>query len=138
MDKLSVLLNAKEKWDYAEPKPGAQIRVDRGTYFHHGIYIGNAQVIAFGEGDASRDIGQPSENKIEEISLAGFLRGGLVQVRSYSLAEKLLLNKSAKTIETARSLLGTGGYDIMKNNCEHFSNYCAFGVKYSESDRIKL
>lgn len=137
MDKLAVLLKAKEKWSYGEPEPGAQIRVDRGTYFHHGIYIGDRRVIAFGEGDVKKDIDAVG-NRVEEVSLSDFLRKGLLQVRSYSLTERLLLNKPQKIMETAKSLLGSGDYDLLKNNCEHFSNFCAFGVRYSASDKVKL
>ena len=31
----------------------------------------------------------------------------------------------------ALSAVGRGGYDYRTNNCEHFSNECAFGEHYS-------
>ena len=31
----------------------------------------------------------------------------------------------------ALSRLGEGGYDLVSNNCEHFSNECVFGKKTS-------
>ena len=34
-------------------------------------------------------------------------------------------------IAYAKAHLGEGGYNLVTNNCEHFSNRCAFGVSNS-------
>lgn len=136
MDKLKILQNANEKWDYSEPAPGAQIRVSRPSYYHHGIYIGNDKVIHFGEGNSDTDTQNPEVNTVHLSSLAEFLKGGFLEVRSYSFKEKLILRKSSEIIAEAEKMLGSGGYNLITNNCEHFSNLCAFGVKYSKSDKL--
>ena len=39
-----------------------------------------------------------------------------------------------KTVEIARSKIGTGGYNILHNNCEHFCYECVFGIKKSTQE----
>ena len=40
------LADLPEHWDFGELTPGAQVRVRRSGYYHHGIYIGNGQIIS--------------------------------------------------------------------------------------------
>lgn len=120
----------EEKWEYAEPYAGAQLRVNRKFYYHHGIYTGDS-VIHFGEGDPTADMIHSENNIVHESSLAEFLQGGLLEVRVYSRGERKILNPPQKIVDTARSMLGEGGYHFVRNNCEHFSNFCAFSEKYS-------
>lgn len=120
----------EDKWEYAQPYMGAQLRVNRKAYYHHGIYTGDS-VIHFGEGDPTADMLHGDNNVVHESSLAEFLQGGLLEVRVYSRGEKKLLNSPERTVELARSMIGEGGYHFVRNNCEHFSNYCAFSEKYS-------
>lgn len=130
MLKRKSIRDFEEKWEYAQPEAGAQIRVNRRMYYHHGIYTGDS-VIHFGEGDPTADMLHSENNIVHETSLKDFLQGGLLQVRVYSRGEKKLLNPPEKIVECARSMLGEGGYHFVRNNCEHFSNYCAFSEKYS-------
>ncbi len=138
MDKLKILRNVNEKWDYTEPFPGAQIRAARPSYYHHGIYIGDDTVIHFGEGNSETDLQNADANTVHMSSLSEFLNGAFPEVRSYSFKEKLILRKSSDIIAEAKKMLGSGGYNLITNNCEHFSNYCAFGVKYSKSDKVSI
>jgi len=121
---------ANEVWDYTLPFAGAQIRVKRPLYYHHGIYVGNNQVIHFGNGDIN-DTKHPELNTVHQSSVEEFLDGGLLEVRVYSKDEKKKLLSTKKIIENAINGLGRKGYDFLKDNCEHFSNECAFGIKYS-------
>ena len=38
----------EEHWDYREPQPGDQLRVERTGYYHHGIYAGDGKMIDAG------------------------------------------------------------------------------------------
>ena len=49
-----------------------------------------------------------------------------------SLLEKRLLRKPEEILAAANAALGQHGYHVLRNNCEHFSNQCAFGVHYSK------
>lgn len=126
-----------EQWEYKEPTLGAQIRVKRPTYYHHGIYIGNGRVINFSEGSIGLGEESYSQNEITEIDISEFLKGGYVETRVYSKQEQKYLNDPQKVVEIAKSHLGEGGYNMVLNNCEHFSNLCAFNVKYSEVDKLE-
>lgn len=117
-----------EQWDFVEPRPGAQLRVSRGAYYHHGICVGEDAVIHFGGGN---DVFHPEQNTVCRTDMAGFLQGGLPEVRVYSRREKRRLRAPAAIVAAAESHLGEGGYDFLHNNCEHFSNLCAFGEAYS-------
>lgn len=128
-----------DKWEYKEPYDGAQIRVKRGSYYHHGIYIGDNKVIHFGEGDLKKDSTSSTDNIIHETDISQFLKGGYIETKVYSKKEKKKLFSPDKVILNAKSHLGEGDYDFLKNNCEHFSYLCAFGVKYSkQTDNVKI
>lgn len=118
-----------EMWEFKNPKYGDQIRVNRGVYYHHGIYESDERVYHFA---ASGDMETSAENaRVICTSLKEFLKGGNVEVRKYT-AEELGKKKSAEdTIAYAKEHLGEGGYNLISNNCEHFSNRCAFGVSNS-------
>ena len=125
-----------EIWDYILPKKGTQIRVKRSNFFHHGIYISDEEVIHFGSGN---EINETYVNSyVQKTSLAEFLNGGLLEVRIYSKTEKKKLKPIKKIIECARNNVGSDGYKLLENNCEHFSNMCAFGESYSiQANNIK-
>ncbi|MBE6793347.1 MAG: hypothetical protein E7532_00185 [Ruminococcaceae bacterium] len=124
--------NLPEKWDYVSFSKGAQLRVKRNLYYHHGIFVGDG-VVHFGEGNPEKNINSPEENRIMLTSLEDFLKGGVPEVRVYSRKEKKFLLEADEIAERAKSRLGEGGYNLYTNNCEHFSNYCAFGVAYCKS-----
>lgn len=130
MPNLKSLEDFEEKWEQIAPYKGAQLRVKRSFYFHHGIYTGNS-VVHFGEGDTQADMFNSEGNIVHETSLEEFLQGGVLEVRVYSEEEKAVVNAPDEIVETARGKLGEGGYHFVRNNCEHFSNYCAFSQRYS-------
>ena len=55
----------------------------------------------------------------------------LPELRIYGRAERKLLRAPDEIAAAALSAVGRGGYDYRTNNCEHFSNECAFGEHYS-------
>ena len=68
-------------------------------------------------------------------TLDKFLAGGELEVRCYTDEELKKKRKPDEIIEYAKAHLGEKGYDIISNNCEHFSNRCAFGI--SESNQVE-
>ncbi len=83
----------------------------------HGIYIGNGRVIHY----ASR-ICYPG-GLIEEVSMVQFGRGRAVRVGRQPDGA----SRGQNVVLRARSRLGERRYDVVRNNCEHFCNWCQFG-----------
>lgn len=112
------------------PYPGAHIRVQVNSIYHHGIYINDEEIIQFG---LPFDVLKPKEEvRVIKSDINDFLQGGFLEVRVYDKKEKKLKNKDEDVIKIAISKLGEGGYDIVHNNCEHFANYCIFNKKESK------
>ncbi len=112
-----------------EPQKGDHIRVSRGIYYHHGIYIGDDRVIQFGSPTNELD---PNTAEVLESSLSDFLKGGTLEVATYNDEELKKIRTADEIVAYAKSKLGTKGYNIISNNCEHFANECVFGEKKSE------
>ena len=124
------------KWEMKEPYFGAHIRVQVQSIYHHGIYIGNDEVIQFG---LPIDVLRPKEEvKVLKSSVEEFLQGGFLEVRIFDRKERKIKNDDQKIVEIAISKLGEEGYDIVHNNCEHFANFCVFNKKESQQvDNIR-
>ena len=124
------------KWEMKEPYFGAHIRVQVQSIYHHGIYIGNDEVIQFG---LPIDMLRPKEEvKVLKSSVEEFLQGGFLEVRIFDRKERKIKNDDQKIVEIAISKLGEDGYDIVHNNCEHFANFCVFNKKESQQvDNIR-
>lgn len=122
-------------WIKKKPSYGDQIRVNRGLYFHHGIYVSDDEVIQYASPKGSEI--SAATALIISTSLSQFLNGGEVEVREYNREELDRVRSKEEIVEFAKSKLGTGlgEYNLINNNCEHFSNYCAFGIK--ESNQVE-
>ncbi len=116
------------KWSYKEPSYGDMIRVSVGTIYHFGIYVSDEEVIQFGL-PPSRRVGQ-SDAEVEVLSsdIDGFLAGGFLEVCEFDKKEKKKNRKPEEIVTYARDKIGTRGYHILYNNCEHFANECVSGV----------
>lgn len=107
---------------------GAIIRVSilRGTNLlpeHYGIYDGNGWVYHF--------TGDNIDNaKIQFTTLKEFERGGIAYMENV-YEEKY---DAEEVIRRASSQVGSifGGYNLLKNNCEHFVYWCVTGVRKSK------
>ncbi|OKZ89380.1 MAG: hypothetical protein BHW10_05365 [Clostridium sp. CAG:307_30_263] len=106
---------------YVVKKPyfGAQIRVNRGLYYHHGIYADDMHVIHFASSVPGHET-DPAYARVEETTLEKFLKGGTLEVREYSDYEKKKLRSPEEIVSYAYKEIGRGGYNIVTNNCEHF------------------
>lgn len=113
------------------PSFADHIRVYRKLYYHHGIYLDDKTVISFG--GVSQDYTlDPSKARVVITTLDEFLKGGIVEVRIYTEEEKKKKRSLQDIANYALSCVGNGGYNLVRNNCEHFANECVFGVKKSE------
>ncbi len=116
------------KWSYIEPSYGDMIRVSAGTIYHFGIYVSDDEVIQFGL-PPSRRGGQPdSEIEVMSATIDDFLAGGFLEVCVFDKKEKKNNRTPDEIVKYARSKIGTRGYHILYNNCEHFANECVTGV----------
>ena len=92
---------------------GDHIKVSRGMYYHHGIYIGNFRVIHYSNDESK------FKRCITNSSLEEFCCGGAVSVvrhKSVFSADDIA--------KRALSKLGELGYNVFSNNCEHFCRWC--------------
>ena len=97
------------------------------VYAHHGIDMGDGTVIHFAE--AGKKDGWA---RVERAPLEAFLKGGKPRVVEYKPGRSLAVEQ---TIELAQAELGTSGYSLSWNNCEHFATYCKTGRR--ESRQVK-
>jgi hypothetical protein len=100
---------------------GSSLMIARKGYRHYGIYVGGGRVIHY----AGR-LSYP-EGRVEEISLEEF--GGQRPVH-VGVAPDCAV--ASEVVRRARSRLGECRYDLLRNNCEHFSNWCQLGEARSE------
>jgi hypothetical protein len=85
---------------------------------HHGIYVGNGQVIHYG-GLASGLQAGP----VKVSSLQDFLVGHPYTVREY----KTRRYSRQESVERARARIGEDLYHAAFNNCEQFVTWCITG-----------
>lgn len=105
---------------------GAHLVSERDGYSHHGIYVGNGQVIHYGGFHHSME-----RRPVEAISLRRFSAGRPVGVRREPDAAYL----GSDAVARARSRLGEDRYRLLTNNCEHFCTWCVRGAARSEQVR---
>ena len=119
-----------EMWYFIAPKPSDHIRVNRGLFYHHGIYIAESEVIHFSSEDDDDILG--TSNFVIKTTLDDFLRDGEVEVKVYTQRELPDLFPVKEIMNYARASLGVSGYNLVFNNCEHFANTCTLGVHHSQ------
>lgn len=121
----------KGEWKLINLYPGAHIRVKINNFYHHAIYIGNGEVVQFGlPFDMYKE---NSDVKVLRSPLSDFCApDDFIEVYCYSKKELKQKYSDEQIINNALSHIGEGGYNILKNNCEHFANLCIFGIPKSE------
>ncbi|MFI3254188.1 MAG: lecithin retinol acyltransferase family protein [Eubacteriales bacterium] len=105
---IEVSLNSGYKLQEAD-----HLFVYRPGFTHHGLYIGNNEVIHYEKGSVHRD------------SFENFQKG----MKIYALPEKEspLRYTTSQVLERAKSRLGENDYNLIVNNCEHFVRWCRAG-----------
>ncbi len=106
-----------------EPQPGSHLISPRRGYMHHGIYVGDGKVVHYAGGLARGQF----RGRIEEVSLVQFACGRSVRSRSSDLPGFV----PQEVIRRARSRVGENRYRILRNNCEHFCEWCLRGESRS-------
>ncbi len=109
--------------------PGNHIKVGRGLYDHHGIYMGlrgGVHVVA--------ELAKPGEGGIVRlVSWNTFSRGAAVQIVGHP--NGLPLDAVvANVLRTPR----WRKYDLFDWNCEHFATWCSTHVAQSEQVRTVI
>lgn len=95
---------------------GDHVYARRGRrYTHHGIDCGDGTVIHY----VRPRVGV---RHVARTSHEMFAAGSQVKVRVY--AQRL---HAEETIRHAESRVGSGGYHLVRNNCEHFAAWCCTG-----------
>jgi hypothetical protein len=97
---------------------GAHVVTPRRGYLHHGIYVGDGQVVHYA-GFAYR----LQRGPVEELSLTLFSRGRPVWFSPNGLANR----EAEEIVRRARSRVGEDCYRLLTNNCEHFCEWCLRG-----------
>jgi hypothetical protein len=119
--------------DYAldpdrEPPIGAHMVTRRWGYTHHAIYVGRGRAVQYGGLSFGLRRGP-----VEEVSLSEFSSGRAIWIRSPAATS---LNRD-EVVRRARSRLGEDRYHVLKNNCEHFCEWCVSGEHRSyQVDRL--
>jgi hypothetical protein len=95
----------------------------RRRYSHHGIDCGDGTVIHY--------VGAwGTVRRVERTSLNSFAQGSEILVRPYR--RRLPIDE---IVENAESRLGTQGYHLVRNNCEHFATWASTGSAASSQVR---
>ena len=95
---------------------------------HHGIYIGNGEVLQFEHQDGLKfnaTVIKVDINKFKESSKKR-------KSPLYAFYNNINDESTDKILKRANKILGTKNYNIITNNCEHVVNYCINGKKNSE------
>ncbi len=106
--------------------PGTHVVTDRFLYAHHGIYVGHGRVVHY----AGLCNGWQS-GPVEEVSLEQFANGERVSAFAHSSRSF----SNPEIVARARSRIGEDMYHILRNNCEHFCEWCVTGRKRSRQVR---
>ena len=101
---------------------GDHLVTPRTGYTHHGLYLGNQQVIHY-SGKSAHDQGS-----IQQVTLEEFCDGKACRVRDYPFR----VYGRKESVERAKQRLGEAHYSILFNNCEQFVAWCIMGFGYSE------
>ncbi|SOZ40890.1 lecithin retinol acyltransferase family protein [Cupriavidus neocaledonicus] len=102
---------------------GAHLKTDRLGYVHHGIYVGNGEVVHY-----VGFKGFLRRGPVETITLAGFAGGLGFRVEPATQARYV----GAEIVRRATARLGEDDYRLLTNNCEHFCIWCLSGESRSE------
>jgi Lecithin retinol acyltransferase len=112
-----------------EPALGAHVVTPRFGFSHHGIYVGDGNVVHYGA-----LIYDVIRKPVEEVSLECFAQQRPVFVVDH---DETTLSEE-EVIRRARSRLGEGSYRLLTNNCEHFCEWVLHGEARSFQVELAL
>jgi hypothetical protein len=105
---------------------GDHLRCRCGGYDHHGIHIGDGTVVHFTQQRSSRGL------SVCRDAIEDFAAGRQVEVVCYPPGAAL---HPDQTCVIALSGIGSCGYHLVTNNCEHLAVFCKTGSKKSSQVR---
>lgn len=97
------------------PPLGAHLVTPWHGYTHHGIHVGDGNVVHYGA--LMYDL---IRKPVEEVSMAAFAEGRPVFVVTHCEGSF----DADEVVRRARSRLGEKKYRLLSNNCEHFVEWC--------------
>jgi len=105
-------------------RPGTIIKFKRSYYSHYGVYYKRNKVVHFN--------GTLEEKKGSSVEISNLCEISgepcIVKDRYYNLEPM----KSIEVIDRCNTMLGTEGYNVLWNNCEHMATYIRYGKKVSK------
>ncbi|MGR1254947.1 lecithin retinol acyltransferase family protein [Aeromonas veronii] len=105
------------------PQPGDHLVSPRTGYQHHGLYLGDHQVIHYQGFSAGELSGQITITSLAEFCQEHDYHIHHHETRAYNREESM---------DRAYSRLGEAHYSTLFNNCEHFVLWCIEGFHYSK------
>lgn len=102
-------------------------RAGLGVYSHHGIDLGDGRVIHY-----TGEPGQKADARIAITNVSDFSAGDPIEVIEYGRCDD-----ADVVISRAMKRLGERSYNLLSNNCEHFSRWCKTGESASTQVRGK-
>lgn len=108
---------------------GDLVEIRRELYSHWTVYVGNGNVIHLVDYISRK--AKVLCQKLEDVAEKNLCR---VNNLERAANKRGLRAKSERDIkDTAFEMLDNViDYDLLNNNCEHFSTYCRYGLKFSE------
>ncbi|HWI63002.1 MAG TPA: lecithin retinol acyltransferase family protein [Symbiobacteriaceae bacterium] len=94
--------------------PGDHLYVARPGFTHHGLYVGQGQVIHY-----------LREEGVVKTDADTFATGSPIYVMGED--ESPIVYSPTEAISRAQSRLGEQKYNLLDNNCEHFVRWCRYG-----------
>lgn len=105
---------------------GIHLKVKRAGYTHHGVYVGNGNVVHY---SGFAEIFK--KGKIELTSIDDFM-GDAEDLYRVQYPENCAIYSDDEICERALSRLSENNYNLVTNNCEHFATWCITGIERSE------
>ena len=120
------------KWMPTDAQSGDMVRIRIGTLLHYGVFVSEDEVIQFGWPPVPEYADRNEDIAVCAVDIDAFSCGRIVEVAVLDRKERKTRIPPEQTVKTARARIGTGGYNMIHNNCEHFAYECVFGEKKSE------
>ncbi|XP_065180275.1 phospholipase A and acyltransferase 2-like [Sycon ciliatum] len=120
--------------------PGDILEFFRGTYLHYGVKVDGENVVHMtGDGPVrwQNIASSASENAVVKKELFSKVVRGASSVQVWNKYDDRYQPYPAdKIVRRALSNIGQRGYHLLFLNCEHFSNWCRYGISMSHQAEV--
>ncbi|XP_060070126.1 phospholipase A and acyltransferase 3-like [Ylistrum balloti] len=126
-------------------RPGDMVEFQRAWYYSHwGVYIGYDNIVHLsgddgsGSWDASRSdsplciCGKNIDKARVKIDKFFDVAKGCKAKRNNDKDRKCRPLDPHEIVRRAKEMVGKYGYNVLRNNCEHFASYLRYNIKWSE------